>query len=160
MVQETIERPERESTAGMRHGTYDKLDLDGIACPGTRVSGEDVIIGKVCSPSPCSQSPCASRKHIPTICTFLTSSLPHQDSNAASCTLLQIVSLLGAGRKVSHSSAGGNIQLPPVFSRGLEVVIKGLSLCRRPPSQRRPLMWRNASPRRTSPAVSGTRSQA
>ncbi len=39
LMQEIIERPLREITTSMKRGTYDKLDDDGIAPPGTRVSG-------------------------------------------------------------------------------------------------------------------------
>jgi DNA-directed RNA polymerase II subunit RPB2 len=44
---EEFAKPNRHNTVRMKHGTYDKIDADGIAPPGVRVSGEDIIIGKV-----------------------------------------------------------------------------------------------------------------
>ncbi len=40
-------RPQVTSTMELKRGSYDKLDADGFIHPGTRVSGDDIIIGKV-----------------------------------------------------------------------------------------------------------------
>ncbi|KAF2139873.1 uncharacterized protein K452DRAFT_253466 [Aplosporella prunicola CBS 121167] len=49
---EQFEKPRRSEVMRLKHGTYDKLDEDGIVCPGVRVSGEDIIIGKTAPIAP------------------------------------------------------------------------------------------------------------
>lgn len=44
---EEFAKPSRDHTARLRHGTYEKLEADGLIAPGTRVTGEDIIIGKI-----------------------------------------------------------------------------------------------------------------
>ena len=43
---ETIEIPNENECSNYRRDGYDKLDMDGIIMPSTRVSGDDIIIGK------------------------------------------------------------------------------------------------------------------
>jgi len=54
-VVEQFEKPFRQDTMRLKHGTYDKLDDDGIVAPGVRVSGEDIIIGKTSPINPDNQ---------------------------------------------------------------------------------------------------------
>jgi DNA-directed RNA polymerase II subunit RPB2 len=51
-VVEQFEKPTRSDTLRMKHGTYEKIDADGIIEVGQRVSGEDIIIGKTAPMAP------------------------------------------------------------------------------------------------------------
>ena len=54
-VLEQFEKPTRADTLRLKHGTYDKIDEDGVIAPGVRVSGEDIIIGKTAPMAPDSE---------------------------------------------------------------------------------------------------------
>jgi DNA-directed RNA polymerase II subunit RPB2 len=54
-ILEQFERPMRSDTLRLKHGTYDKIDEDGVIAPGVRVSGEDIIIGKTAPMAPDSE---------------------------------------------------------------------------------------------------------
>lgn len=45
-IGERFENPEAAKCSARKHGNYEKLDLDGIVCPGVLVNGDDIIIGK------------------------------------------------------------------------------------------------------------------
>jgi len=55
-LKDTFEKPSRQTCVGLKYGSYDKLDVDGFVCPETRVSGDDIIVGKT-SPIPQATDP-------------------------------------------------------------------------------------------------------
>ena len=60
---EEFEKPNKDTTIGMHVGSYDKLEDDGLIAPGTRVSGDDFIVGKTCINTPTSEEDSRSKKY-------------------------------------------------------------------------------------------------
>jgi len=47
-AQEIFEIPNPKECIGTKRGAYDKLEEDGLVAEGTRVSGDDILVGKTC----------------------------------------------------------------------------------------------------------------
>jgi DNA-directed RNA polymerase II subunit RPB2 len=47
-AQESFEVPNPKECIGTKRGAYDKLEEDGLVAEGTRVSGDDILVGKTC----------------------------------------------------------------------------------------------------------------
>jgi DNA-directed RNA polymerase II subunit RPB2 len=60
VTMEEFEKPTRETTLRLKHGTYSKLEDDGLVGMGDRVAGEDIIIGKT-APIPVDSEEMGSR---------------------------------------------------------------------------------------------------
>ena len=46
LTTESFENPNPKITLNLKHGDYDKLDIDGLISPGSKINGEDVLVGK------------------------------------------------------------------------------------------------------------------
>jgi DNA-directed RNA polymerase II subunit RPB2 len=56
----------------LKGGTYEKLEEDGIIAPGTRVSGNDIIIGKTTNLPPNNENEKKVQKHTKMDCSGKT----------------------------------------------------------------------------------------
>lgn len=68
-VLEEFEKPTRDNTLKMKHGTYEKLDPDGLISPGVGVKGEDIVIGKT-APLPQDSEELGQRLETHTVCFY------------------------------------------------------------------------------------------